>query len=89
MANYKVLVIALTVKNNKIANYGDIVDDSQLNSSAFDLIKDGFLEVVVEDSKASAKAEKPKASAKAEKPKASAKESETEEVATDSTEAKK
>ena len=80
MANYKVLVIALTVKNNKIANYGDIVDDSQLNSSAFDLIKDGFLEVVVEDSKASAKAEKPKASAK---------ESETEEVATDSTEAKK
>lgn len=45
MAKYKVLPIALSIKNNKIASAGDIVDDSQLNSSAYDLIKDGFLEL--------------------------------------------
>ncbi|APZ82895.1 hypothetical protein [Flavobacterium phage FL-1] len=43
MTKYKVLPIAMTIKNNKIANHGDIVDESQLNSSPYDLIKDGFI----------------------------------------------
>lgn len=46
MAKYKVLVIAITVKNNGIAKSGDIIDGSQLNSSAEELIKEGFIELV-------------------------------------------
>lgn len=46
MAKYKVLPIAMSIKNNGIAEHGDIVDESQLCSSAFDLIKDGFIELV-------------------------------------------
>lgn len=46
MAKFKVLVIAHSVKNNKIAKCGEIVDESQLNSSAYELIKAGFIEEV-------------------------------------------
>lgn len=46
MAKYIVIPIALSIKNNKIASAGDIVDDSQLNSSAYDLIKDSFIKLV-------------------------------------------
>lgn len=49
MAKYKVLPIAMTIKNNGIAEHGDIIDESQLCSSAFDLQKDGFIELVEED----------------------------------------
>ena len=49
MAKYKVLVIAMTVKNNQVAKSGQIVDDSQLNTSAFELINAGFIEVVEEE----------------------------------------
>lgn len=45
MAKYKVLVIAITVKNNGIAKGGEIIDGSQLNSSAEELIKEGFIEL--------------------------------------------
>lgn len=48
MAKYRVIPIAMTVKNNKIAYHGEIVDDSQLNSPAYELIRDGFLEVFEE-----------------------------------------
>lgn len=40
MAKYIVITIAMSVKNNGIAYAGDKVDDSQLLSSAYDLIKD-------------------------------------------------
>jgi hypothetical protein len=46
MAKYKVLVIAMTVKNNGIAKSGDLIDESQLNSSAEELVKEGFIELV-------------------------------------------
>lgn len=48
MATYKVLVIAMTIKNNKIAKCKELVDESQLNSSAEELIKGGFIEKVAE-----------------------------------------
>ncbi len=46
MGKYRVLVIAMSLKNNKIAKFDEEVEDSQLNSAAFDLIKDGFIEEV-------------------------------------------
>ena len=46
MAKFKVLVIAHSVKNNKIAKYGDVIDESQLNSSAYELVNAGFIEEV-------------------------------------------
>jgi hypothetical protein len=46
MAKYKVLVIAMTVKNNGIAKSGDLIDESQLNSSAEELVKEGFIKLV-------------------------------------------
>lgn len=62
MAKYKVLPIAMTIKNNGIAEHGDIVDESQLCSSAFDLLKDGFIELVEEEAEKTEekKASKPK-----------------------------
>lgn len=51
MAKFKVLVIALSVKNNKIAKCNEIIDESQLNSSAYELVNAGFIEEVkVEES---------------------------------------
>lgn len=50
MAKYRVLPIAMTVKNNGIAEHGEIVDESQLCSSVFDLINGGFIELVEEES---------------------------------------
>jgi len=49
MAKYRVLPIAMTVKNNGIAEHGEIVDESQLCSSVFDLINGGFIELVEEE----------------------------------------
>lgn len=46
MAKFKVLVIALSVKNNKIAKCNEIIDESQLNSSAYELVNAGFIEEV-------------------------------------------
>lgn len=48
MAKYRVITLAMTIKNNRIAEYNDIVEDSQLNSPAYDLIKQGFIQVVEE-----------------------------------------
>lgn len=51
MAKFKVLVIALSIKNNKIAKCKEIIDESQLNSSAYELVNAGFIEEVkVEES---------------------------------------
>ena len=46
MAKFKVLVIAITIKNNQIAKCGQLIDESQLNSSSEELVKQGFIEEV-------------------------------------------
>lgn len=46
MAKFRVKVIAHCVKNNKIAKFGDIIDESQLTSSAYDLVNERFIEEV-------------------------------------------
>lgn len=43
MAKYKVEVIELLLKNNQIAKHGDLVEETQLNSSVETLEKDGFV----------------------------------------------
>jgi hypothetical protein len=49
MAKYRVIPIAMTIKNNGIAEHGNVVDESQLCSPVYDLIKDGFIELVEEE----------------------------------------
>ena len=46
MAKYKILVIAHSLKNNKIAEFGGEVDESQLTSPAKELVNAGFIEEV-------------------------------------------
>ena len=41
-----ILVIAMTIKNNSIAKSGELIDESQLNSSAEELVREGFIEQV-------------------------------------------
>ena len=43
MAKYKVEVIELLLKNNQIAKHGDLVEETQLNSSVETLEKDRFV----------------------------------------------
>jgi hypothetical protein len=49
MAKYRVITIAMTVKNNRIANFNQIVDDSELTTNPSLLIEEGFIEAVEED----------------------------------------
>jgi hypothetical protein len=49
MAKYRVITIAITVKNNRIANFNQIVDDSELTTNPSLLIEGGFIELVEED----------------------------------------
>lgn len=49
MAKYRVVTIAMTVKNNRIAEFNQIVDDSELTTNPSLLIKEGFIEAVEED----------------------------------------
>lgn len=43
MAKFVVLPIAMSIKNNGVAKAGDLVDESQLNSSPYELIKTKFI----------------------------------------------
>ena len=43
MAKYKIAVIGHLLKNNKVAKFGEEVDESQLTSPAKDLVKEGFI----------------------------------------------
>lgn len=43
---FKILVIGHQLKNQVIAKYPDIVDESQLNGNADELVKAGFVEEV-------------------------------------------
>lgn len=49
MRIFKILVIAHSLKQNKIAKYGETVSESQLTSPASELIEAGFIEEVFED----------------------------------------
>mgnify|MGYP003643506311 CR=1 FL=1 len=55
MAKYKVLVIAHQLKNNKIAKSKDIVDESQLNGNAKELVEAGYIAPLKESKKESKK----------------------------------
>ena len=49
MEKYKILVIEHCLKNNVVAKYGEIVEESQLTSPADELVEAGFIaEVSVE-----------------------------------------
>jgi len=56
MEKYKVVVIQQSLRNNKVAKFGEIVEESQLPSPAKELIEKGFI-VSYESEKAKAKAE--------------------------------
>jgi len=56
--NYKVKVIQIALRNNKLAKSGDVVSEAQLTGNANDLEKAGFIEKVSDKSKDSAKAVK-------------------------------
>lgn len=43
MAKFKVNVISLSLTKNKIAKFGETVEDNQLNGNAEQLVKDGFI----------------------------------------------
>lgn len=49
MAKYKVITLAMSVKNNRIAEFGQFVDDSELTTNPSLLIKEGFIKVVDDD----------------------------------------
>ena len=46
MRKYKVIQIALAVKNNRVANFGEFVDESELTVNPNELVKSGALELV-------------------------------------------
>lgn len=48
MPKYKVVTIAIAVKNNRIAKHGETVDDSELTVNASELVEAGSLELIVE-----------------------------------------
>lgn len=60
MAQYKVITLAMAVKNNRIAKFGELVDDSELTLNPSALIEGGYMEKVDEVE------EKPKAQKEAE-----------------------
>jgi hypothetical protein len=60
MAKYRILVFAHLVKNNGVAKYGDIVDESLLNNNAEALVQQGFVELVEEPKKEESKKVEPK-----------------------------
>lgn len=49
MAKYRVITLAMAVKNNRIAEFGELVDDSELTTNPSSLLKEGFIEVVEEE----------------------------------------
>lgn len=46
MSKYKVITIAIAVKKNRIARFGETVDDSELTVNAISLIEAGSLELI-------------------------------------------
>ena len=52
MNKYKVIVISVALKNNRVAKYGDIVDGISFASNPKTLEKLGYIELVKEKKKA-------------------------------------
>lgn len=52
MEKYKVIVISVALKNNRVAKYGDIVDAIAFASNPKTLEKLGYIELVKEKKKA-------------------------------------
>lgn len=52
MEKYKVIVISVALKNNRVAKYGDIVDGIAFASNPKTLEKLGYIELVKEKKKA-------------------------------------
>ena len=50
MRKFKIIVTGHQLKNQIVAKGGTIVDESQLNNNADELVKQGFIELVEEDS---------------------------------------
>lgn len=48
MPKYRVLVIAISLKNNLIGKSNEVVDESQLTSNPTELVEAGFIELVNE-----------------------------------------
>lgn len=57
MTKYKVLPIAMSVKNNRLAKSGEVVDDSELQTNASDLIRDEFIRLLTDEELSELKAE--------------------------------
>lgn len=57
MNKYRVKVIQLSLRNNKLANSGELVTESQLNGNAAELVKQGFIEKYVDEAAAELEAE--------------------------------
>lgn len=49
MGKYIVIAIAMSVRNNRIAEHGEIVDESQLNSPTHELLSGGFIRLATDD----------------------------------------
>lgn len=49
MAKYRVITLAMAVKNNRIAKHREFVDDSELTVNPSKLIEEGFIEEVKSD----------------------------------------
>jgi len=49
MAKYRVKTIAVAVKNNRVANHGELVDDSELTANPAEMIEAGSIELVQSD----------------------------------------
>ena len=58
MEKYKIIVISVALKNNRVAKYGDIVDAIAFASNPKTLEKLGYIELVKEKKKADDKASK-------------------------------
>jgi hypothetical protein len=65
MAKYRVITIAVAVKNNRIANSGELVDDSELTANPSEMISAGSIELVIDETVVDAKEEAKKAKAEA------------------------
>ena len=56
MKNYKIIVISVVLKNNRVAKYGEEVDEIAFASNPKTLEKLGYIELVKEKKKADDKA---------------------------------
>ena len=49
MSKYIVIPISISLKNKKFAHSGDVIDESQLNTTTHELVKEGFIRLATEE----------------------------------------